>query len=815
MTAPAYELPGLAFYLDNTPGLESALKNIPYFRLNSGDRLGIALDLPQEIQGDQIETTINDVLIPHIRQICGDGLVIKRNTEERPLSEFNGVGWTAWKITAEQLTDLVKQKIGVKPLPEKPRIYPLKEVLIKEPLFYVEHSFNESPVLDFSLGNYYALAEIKDLRKKILIRSKTPYAPNFAKLCLKPLSEDEISQITIPRERVKEFMHVSDNSDAMQELRKEHSSRRPHVFYEETLRLNDAYLQKIKSKNEEWFDELIEKHLYNGWEYDTPIKKWIQSLAIALTDSAEDYKLMKYRGHATIIKNSSSGVTTAGGRLGTSFAHSTQASLRGFSKGDGTSNPSLLHNQHGSVLIDEFVNQPAVGQAIMNYLQNGVMKTASGAVELESKATAKITFAGNFPKDAESPEDMVFQVEAALNKVSSAGNIGTGARIGFNLWNNGLIPAKQRRFISDEEEAQAEAVFSDVRKHITPKIRLLYHDSSIREWLEEADKEYKDAVEGLAAQIIPVCGSGLKSFIKNHGNAIRHIKGFALEVVLCRHIRSLLLDEYTIDKILLDAKEEYEEIKTINLNSFTLCVGWFSVLDVEKYLTRRFNSLTDYEKAVVLGLHYGLKTGDIGEGQIIRCEELAVYFERTPETIKEKLGRCDTWSYVVSKLPKKRPDKMVNCLRHNFDVEVILEENNFSFRVRDKDLILRLNPEKINEESGIIGTTGTTGIKGIIGIEKEEKNKQNPKSIPEIPESPIFGEGGDTKNPFNDNVREFSRWIDSHLKKNKKITDSEAEQIGITFNLLSYQVKEVLAQKKLNQISSGVYCLPAAAGGVV
>ena len=585
----------------------------------------------------------------------------------------------------------------------EPRIFGTVELDILDPFFHVERSFCNGGALEYVRGRCYAKAEIKELKKKIIVETERPISQKRFRMCLTSLTSEEVQELKIPEHVLNSFAKVDANGRTI--LEGDHGKRDPGVFFKERSRLNPAYVKALRKKTVEEFDELVDYYLCDGYDYDPRTFKWGESLIIRISDDPRDHFLMKYRGHALIIKNSASGFTTISERVGKCYGHGTEASLRGFSDGRNDRN-SLLDQEFGSVGIDEFLSQDPIAQGILNYTQLGRGLTASGGVELEYEGLAKMSFVGNFDRDATTPEAMTIALERGMEKLTAASAMGLGARFGYVLFDDQVKPAviNAEIKITRQQSEENKAAVEEVIKAAMLEARNIYEDPDVLSWLNTPDEEYAATCRSLAGQIVQMGNNKLRTFVDNSGNAYRHVKGFALEIALKRHLQGLFLKDYDPAAILATAKQEYEEVKSVNLNSFIKAIGWFSALDVHSLVLQWFNNLpSEAAKAVIIGLHEAVNQGACAKA--ISEDELKIYFEAVEEELRRIiLGNFAYWSLVKQKIPRKYSREFESCLKTSFCVEVGKSGDLLTFRVVETDLLKRLDLANITKRRETVKT---------------------------------------------------------------------------------------------------------------
>jgi len=69
-----------------------------------------------------------------------------------------------------------------------------------------------------------------------------------------------------------------------------------------------------------------------------------------VSDSLDDYKLERFRGHAFIVKNPKTGFSTFALKCGKVVDYSTAASVRGYCDSQGNIKHGTFHGQFGSLV---------------------------------------------------------------------------------------------------------------------------------------------------------------------------------------------------------------------------------------------------------------------------------------------------------------------------------------------------------------------------------------------------------------------------------------------------------------------------------
>lgn len=602
---------------------------------------------------------------------------------------------------------------------DTPKINERTQLKIKDPCLFVEHDIDEKEVVNIQYGDYYALCEIRDTRRKILVRSQRPHTKQSLEIPIKRIPVNELEGLDLSN-RVKEAMGWCTGKGKeegywkIEQILNIHERGDVGYFYVEAPQINEAYRRKLLDMSCDKLDELVDDFITDGYDYDPRIMKWGESGLIRISDNPQDHRLERFRGHSLIVKNSSSGCSTIGERIGINYGKSTAASLYGYSTGK-EDYPPLIHNEFGSFVFDEFLNQDPIAHGVLNYMQTGRAKSASAAKEIEAKGLAKLSWVGNLPRDTATPEDMIISLERAMEKIAPEGVVGLGARIGFILWDNSVQGAEtnKEKKISFEKSEELKAVVEDIIKCATPLICGIYNTEIIQEWLEEPDNEYKEKTKELSERILQLGNNRLKTFIENNGNAYRHVKGIALEVALKRHLGDFLHDKYNVEDILKTAKEEYEEIKSINLDSFIRCIGWFSTLNVGDLIMQRFRALSyKSSQGLILSIIQGIQMGEVMNDRLITLPELERFFNQVEREKRINiLGNTSKWTYLLQKIPKKKSKKKFESQLYTlFQIETLEYDGDLALRVRDKDLLSKISVERIEKE--IMGTTDTTGTTG-------------------------------------------------------------------------------------------------------
>jgi hypothetical protein len=265
-----------------------------------------------------------------------------------------------WIIEPEKLAEIlaVPAETVLRAL-EKPRIFGTVDVDILNAFFYIERRFHNGGALEYTRGKCFTLAQMHELKKKVIIETDRPITTKRATICLAPFTEQETRDIIIPGPVLKTIVK---NDEAAEILAMEHAKREPGVYFRERSRLNEAFVELLKQKTPEQFDELVNDFLFEAHRVDPRVRIWGESTLIHPSHEPDDCYLMKYRGHALIVKNAKSGFTSVALKVGKCYPKGTEASLRGFSDGK-TDRPSALNEDFGSVVIDEFLDQDPLPRA--------------------------------------------------------------------------------------------------------------------------------------------------------------------------------------------------------------------------------------------------------------------------------------------------------------------------------------------------------------------------------------------------------------------------------------------------------------------
>lgn len=341
-------------------------------------------------------------------------------------------------------------------------------------------------------------------------------------------------------------------------------SREFPLFYEEE---NFFEVEKI---TKEEYDNIKSYGFYNGGWYDDLIRDiwpmyWYNFDYVPL--------LSNYSPHTILVTKTKSGKTA----LAMNFLlrsvtdivadgkNITLAGLLGFSTSNET-NPGLLNYVKGTAFIDEIQDSDKeAAQGLLTFLEYGIALVLKGKAPVLTKYSNTFVFMGN-RKIAEDMEAGFLQFLNLINENTEA----LGSRMGVVVYRDDIKDARADERYSDlvlQEQYFKKAVA--LRKVVSKWFLTLLSQPEIRSWLnKEFDQEYLQQLDRI---IETAKTTKVKTFIKAHKSAYKHLRGGALRLALYDEnllLRYLNKEEVPVADIISVAEDKYSFLKYTNLASF-------------------------------------------------------------------------------------------------------------------------------------------------------------------------------------------------------------------------------------------------------
>jgi len=283
----------------------------------------------------------------------------------------------------------------------------------------------------------------------------------------------------------------------------------------------------------------------------------------------------------------------------------TRNSLLGYARGPDEIHPGTLDGAQLTVAIDQIESgEWGILDTIFNLMEYGEASLSSGSVELNINCIAPIALLGNVT-DHSSPEKGMESILAHLTA-----NPTMGRRIGILLYGNNFKTITQRsspqRWFEWEKNAQ---FYRAVEEYALPKLRSIYSDERVWNWLSQEILGYSDAVD----QITRGMDAGLvKEFCREHGHSGQsRVRAAALTVSITEHLDLIALDEYDLQEVLDDAEDLVQEFSAINLESVRNLVENAGA-EMKACAEAYYRAQPEYVQIIIEAVEYARRNGVLG-----------------------------------------------------------------------------------------------------------------------------------------------------------------------------------------------------------
>ncbi|MEM5871351.1 MAG: hypothetical protein QW051_00595 [Candidatus Aenigmatarchaeota archaeon] len=351
--------------------------------------------------------------------------------------------------------------------------------------------------------------------------------------------------------------------DFLYELKQFQKSREFPLFYDE----RDAELGVIDKKEY----ELIKAYgFFRGGAYDEIITQiwpmyWYNLEFVPY--------LANYAPHSIIVTNTKSGKTSlAMNFMIRSFTdvvadgkNITLAGILGFSTGNET-HEGMLSNIQGVVFVDEIQDSDKqAAQGLLTLLEHGFSYVVKGKSSLFTRYSNSFVFMSN-RKLEENLEMGFLQLLNLINENAEA----LGSRIGVVLFKDRLAEARNDpRYANLKKQEEYFYKALALRKRVSKWFVDLFQVQEIRDWLETGFSE--DYLKKLDELVASASTLKVKTFIKSHKSAYKHVRGAALRLALYDDnllLRYLNNEKVPTEEILEVAEEKFNYLTQLNLESF-------------------------------------------------------------------------------------------------------------------------------------------------------------------------------------------------------------------------------------------------------
>jgi hypothetical protein len=453
------------------------------------------------------------------------------------------------------------------------------------------------------------------------------------------------------------YMRVGERLEAM------------YDFYETVTPVGVEVLKQLSPAD---FNFIIERFVDGKYRIDPQTRDWGKMNLKKFTPNPKNVKLVKYNPHAVIIKPEKAGFSSIAARIGENVDQVTIKSLEGIADAQGNITHSPLHNNWGSINVDEVSDvERGTLQRVFDYLERGELLTIKAGRRIHNKGAATLNFTSN-PEAMKQREGEDVQpldyVNAFLNLLY---NLTTrpgpaSSRLGRIIFEDELKRAEQEYRYSDDLQEKINAVARSIIEITAPAITKIYQESE--EWLNQPIEAYSEELDGVIKAAGFSLNSAVKDFIKGQRHAYRHIRGGALALACVEHLREIFLNDYDISEIYETAEEKLQVNCALNIESFKKILAFSKVVEQPENFIKKFgDARPEYVKPILMA--YIILGRARKDGEKLSGEELRIAFETLPSEVRVKIlgDRYAYWSRVSDATDTlAHLDKITVCLNSLF-----------------------------------------------------------------------------------------------------------------------------------------------------
>jgi len=426
-------------------------------------------------------------------------------------------------------------------------------------------------------------------------------------------------------------------------------------IYHPYERVMSVSKETLKELNNDDFSWIMNRLIDGGFIIDPKARTWGEASAIKLTPDPKNRPLVKDKMHSVIVKSEKAGFSHIGARVGDHLDMVSLKSLEGVADCQGNIEHSPLHNNFGSLILDE-VDSAEKGslQRILDYLERGEFVAVKAARRIINRGAACVSFISN-PETMKRPENEEVQCMEFMNawlNFSYQLSPKPGpmySRIGYFVFDNELLAAQADPELAYSPELY-EKIFAIARAILefsSPNITKIFWD--MQDWLNQPIKEYSEELDSIIEAAGSSLNQAIKDAIKGQKAAGRHIRGGALALACFEHIREILFNDYDIDSIKETAEEKLQILCSYNASSFKKVIDFSRVIDKPENFVNKFGATKpEYMKPILLA--YALAGRDRKDDEKLSESDLRLGFESIPTEVRiEVLGeRYAYWSRVLN-----------------------------------------------------------------------------------------------------------------------------------------------------------------------
>lgn len=339
-------------------------------------------------------------------------------------------------------------------------------------------------------------------------------------------------------------------------------------FEGQTLEIADHLdresIEKIKDMDNQTIrEEIVEKYLNNGYQYDEKLRKLNNPKIIRHNKSKVDAEdVMPYNPHSAYITDTKIGKSYNSDRVGVKMDKMSSSGLLGYASADDL-RKGTLDGMEEPFFADEIRhgNEENIGDKLLTIFEQGSSRISKGQKDMKPEFYGSFTYMSN-PKKNDDNKD---QIDFFMDFVEKLGNNSQalGSRLGVLLFDMGKMDKARGTPLPKEERNRLETIVNWIKQDIADKYRDI--EAELQKWLhQEYPESYKDRIDGWKAGLYSEKAS---EFISGHKESYRHARGQALRMSVYHHIGDVLKEDYSVEEIRETAEDKFRKVLEINLSS--------------------------------------------------------------------------------------------------------------------------------------------------------------------------------------------------------------------------------------------------------
>ena len=440
--------------------------------------------------------------------------------------------------------------------------------------------------------------------------------------------------------------------------------------------------------------DIINICLKENCEKDERLLFWAKTRLPIVSNDPKDYFIERYRGHSLIIKNPKCGFSTLATKVGESYVHISEASIRGFADCKGNIKYGIYNQKFGSITIDEASRyKEAISEMAMTFMEQGKDSISTGAINFDNIGAPSLSFVLNTGRDVSTESGMVEAIDSILPKLTSTPDA-FGSRFGLIIIAGNLKQVK-KGYLPREDIEENRIIVKSLFEMSVNSVKRIYRNRKVQEWLNQKIEGYEETIleltKGLANQWFT---DRCKIFWEDHAKgAQQHVRGIALEYSIATAIADIIkldsVDDKSIETILDLAEDALEIVKQININSLKTMV---SVTEESEKIfgdTRitAFKALRElYLKGIVLAYCLRLKQLEQKPEHVL-IDELYTVFNSITESKRREFESYINFGRVFEafkKLSDSGKEEAKRSLFLKFGIELSFSEKHSTWIIKSK-----------------------------------------------------------------------------------------------------------------------------------